>query len=247
MSTSQIIPKAYLVKGWLVRGSVFFLLLACGMTPALGKEVTADAKPKEDYIYIYTLENEYETTLFRSEKFDPILETEDGFIVMMQLGGKPKLVLLPFESRDRKVAERKYKGVGVTYTAFMSFTEGYLPFSGDQYYEVVKREKGKIFVDYQLKGFSKIIEVPESQFLVKSGFDYHLEESLAEVRQSYSTFQVSESHPSTWRSPTIQNLAAPSLESPTHVGLVENPILASDYQTMLTAPATEITGVISEV
>ena len=217
------------------------------MFQTLGKEVTAYAKPKEDYIYIYTLENEFETTLFRSEQFDPILETEDGFIVMMQLGGKPKLVLLPFESRDRKVAERKYKGVGVTYTAYLSFTEGYLPFSADQYYEVVKREKGKIFIDYHLKGFSKIVEVPESQFLVKSGFDYHLEESLAEVRQSYSSLHVSESHPNTWKSAKLQKQAAPSLEIPTHVGLVENPILAGDYTNMLTAPATDIVGTITEV
>ncbi|MDA0347402.1 MAG: hypothetical protein O3C43_09880 [Verrucomicrobia bacterium] len=247
MSTSQIFPNASMVNGWLVRGLVLFLLLVGGMIPGLGKEVTAYAKPKEDYIYIYTLENEYETTLFRSEQFEPILETEDGFIVMMQLGGKPKLVLLPLESRDRKVAERKHKGVGVTYTAYLSFTEGYLPFSADKYYEVVKKEKGNLFVDYHLKGFSKIVEVPESQFLVKSGFDYHLEESLAEVRQSYSAFQIRESHPSTWKSHKLQNQAAPSLESPTHVGLVETSILAGDYQTLLKAPATDIEGVITEI
>jgi hypothetical protein len=246
MFTSQCISNSSLAKGWLVRGFVLFLLLVGGMIPIAGKEVAAYAKPKEDYIYIYTLENEYETTLFRSEQFEPILETEDGFVVMMQLGGKPQLVLLPLVNRDRKVAERKYKGVGVTYTAYLSFTEGYLPFSADQYYEVVKKEKGKLFIDYHLKGFSKIVEVPESQFQVKSGFEYHLDESLAEVRQTYSSFQISESHPSSWNSPTLPT-SAQIIETPTHVGLVKNPVLAADYQTKLTAPATEIGGVVSEI
>lgn len=232
------------ITGWLALGVA---LLSCLSTSATAQDIKAYAKPKEDYNYIYTLDHEYETTLFRSEKFDPIVETEDGFVIMLQLGGKPKLVLLPFESGERKVAEKKYRGVGVTYTAYLNFTEGHLPFFADQYYDVLKREKGSLFIDYQLKGFRKTIEVPESQFIVRSAFEYHLEASLNEVRSSYRSFNVSTLPPSQWKKVTSSSGPGTMTKSPTHLGLVQNQILAANYQSIRTLPAKELEGELTDI
>ncbi|MCZ6673820.1 MAG: hypothetical protein O7C75_12880, partial [Verrucomicrobia bacterium] len=78
-----------------MKGLMFGMIFSWWVTPAQGQEIQAYAKPKEDYTYIYTLDHEYETTLFRSEKFDPIEETEEGYVILLQLAGNPKLVLLP--------------------------------------------------------------------------------------------------------------------------------------------------------
>jgi hypothetical protein len=217
------------------------------LSQSYGQKVEAYAKPKEDYVYVYTLEHEYETTLFRSEKFDPILETEDGYIIMLQLGGKPQVVLLPFKNRDRQVAEKKYRGVGVTYTAYLNFNEGHLPFNSDEYYEVLKTEKGKLIIDYNLRGFSKIVEVPESQFLVKSGFEYHLEESLKDVRQSYRDYQTGEIHPSKWSKNKNSQILKNVVEIPSHIGIVKEDILASDFQSTAVASANDLQNIIKEV
>ena len=211
------------------------------------QEIQAYAKPKEDYNYIYTLDHEYETTLFRSEQFEPIVETEEGFVIMLQLGGKPKLVLLPFESGDRKVAEKKYRGVGVTYTAYLDFTEGHLPFFASKYYEVVKREKGNLYIDYSYKGFRKVIEVPESQFIVKSAFEFHLEESLNQIRSGYRSFKVTQSPPSEWQELKSSTGPGTMTESPTHIGLVQNEILATNYQSIRTVEAKNLDGELTEI
>jgi len=223
-----------------------FILLGW-LTYARGQSVQAFAKPKENFNYIYTLDHEYETTLFRSEKFEPLVETEEGYIIMLQLGGKPKLVLLPFENGDRKVAETKYPGVGVTYTAFLTFTEGHLPFFADQYYDVVKQEKGMLFIDYNLKGFRKTIEVPESRFLVKTAFEHNLEETLNEVRGKYHTFEVTQVPPDSWQELRIDSGPGTLTESPTHIGVVQNKILANNFQSIRTGQATELLGVLTEI
>ncbi len=106
MSISEIYKTNKKTLLWTPRALILGLLVLGSLTRSQGQEVEAYAKPREDYVYVYTLEHEYETTLFRSEKFTPILETEDGYIIMLQLAGKPKLVLLPFHSRDRQVAEK---------------------------------------------------------------------------------------------------------------------------------------------
>ncbi|MDG2167488.1 MAG: hypothetical protein P8L44_06125 [Opitutales bacterium] len=227
--------------------SVGLILLGSLTSGATAQGIEAYAKPKEDYNYIYTLDHEYETTLFRSEKFEPIVETEEGFVIMLQLGGKPKLVLLPFDSGDRKVAETKYRGVGVTYTAYLNFTEGHLPFFANKYYEVVKREKGRLYIDYQFKGFRKTIEVPESQFIVRTAFEYHLEESLKDVRSNYRSFEVTQSPPSTWKK--VKSTPGPGTmtESPTHIGIAQNRILAGNYQSIRTVTAKELEGVLMDI
>lgn len=222
-------------------------LLLLGSLTSQGQEVAAYAKPREDYVYVYALEHEYETTLFRSEKFTPILETEDGYIIMLQLAGKPKLVLLPFYNRDRQVAEKKHRGVGVTYTAYLDFKEGHLPFSSNEYYEVVKREKGMLFIDYRLNGFNKIVEVPESKFLVKSGFEYHLEETLKDIRKSYRDYQTGELHPNNWRRSTIKSTITTEIESPTHVGRIQKEIVVFNDMQTVTLPASDLEGILSEV
>ena len=232
------------ITKWHVVG---LILLTCLCLGAKGQTIEAYAKPKEDYNYIYTLDHEYETTLFRSEKFDPIVETEEGFVVMLQLGGKPKLVLLPFESGDRKVAERKFRGVGVTYTAYLDFTEGHLPFFSDQYYEVVKREKGQLLIDYQFKGFRKTIEVPESQFVVRTAFEHHLEESLKNVRSSYQSFDVTQLPPSLWEKVRSSLGPGTMTENPTHIGIVQDRILATNYQSTRTISARELEDVLTDI
>lgn len=226
---------------------MLMVILLGGPNMAVAQDIQGYAKPKEDYNYIYTLDHEYETTLFRSEQFDPIVETEQGFIIMLQLGGKPKLVLLPFESGDRKVAEKKYRGVGVTYTAYLNFTEGHLPFFSTQYYEVVKREKGRLYIDYSYKGFRKVIEVPESQFVVKSAFEFHLEESLNQIRSGYRSFSVDQSPPSEWKKLQTSYGPGTMTESPTHIGLVQNKILATDYQSIRTVPAKNLADELTEI
>ena len=236
------IPQ-WIVK-WMALGAVLMSSLAVG---ASAQDIKAYAKPKENYNYIYTLDHEYETTLFRSEKFDPIVETEEGYVIMLQLGGKPKLVLLPFESGERKVAEKKYRGVGVTYTAYLNFSEGHLPFFADQYYDVIKREKGHLYIDYQLKGFRKTIEVPESQFIVKSAFEYRLEESLNEVRSSYRSFKVTSVPPRKWKKVTSLSGPGTMTENPTHVGLVQNQILATNYQSIRTVEAKELENELTDI
>ncbi len=228
---------------WYTLGLILLGSLASG---ANAQTIEAYAKPKEDYNYIYTLDHEYETTLFRSEKFEPIVETEDGFVIMLKLGGKPKLVLLPFNSGDRKVAEKKYRGVGVTYTAYLNFSEGHLPFFSDQFYEVVKREKGQLFIDYQFKGFRKTIEVPESQFIVRTAFEYHLEESLKDIRSSYRSFKVSQVPPNEWKK--VKSTPGPGTmtDNPTHIGVVQNRILAWNYQSIRTVTAKELEGILTD-
>ena len=62
----------------IMKGLLCGMMISCWVTPAQGQEIQAYAKPKEEYTYIYTLDHEYETTLFRSEKFEPIEETEEG-------------------------------------------------------------------------------------------------------------------------------------------------------------------------
>lgn len=236
-----------LLQNSIVKGLATLMLLWLGNSGLEGRDISAYAKPKEDYNYIYTLDHEYETTLFRSEQFEPLVETEKGFVILLQLGGKPKLVLLPFDNGDRKVAEKKHRGVGVTYTAFLSFTEGYLPFFSNRYYEVVKREKGMLSIDYQFKGFRKIVEVPESGFIVKSPFEYHLEESLQATRSRYHTYKISPESPETW--PRIKAVSGPGVltESPTHIGIVRKKILAANYQSIRTSPASDLLGIVDEV
>lgn len=232
---------------WRPRFLVFGLLFFGSQIRSPGQEVEAYAKPREDYVYVYTFEHEYETTLFRSEKFTPILETEEGYIILLELAGKPKLVLLPFYSRDRQVAEEKYRGVGVTYTAYLDFNQGHLPFSSNEYYEVVKREKGKLFIDYRLKGFNKIVEVPESKFLVKSGFEYHLEETLTDIRKSYRDYQTNELHPNNWRGSTVNSNSITKIESPTHIGRIKKEIVAFNDMQTATLPASDLDGILNEV
>lgn len=240
-------PYRMFPSGIVKWGTVGLILLGSLNSQANAQAIEAYAKPKEDYNYIYTLDHEYETTLFRSEKFEPIVETEEGFVIMLQLGGKPKLVLLPFDSGDRKVAETKYRGVGVTYTAYLNFTEGHLPFFADKYYEVVKREKGRLYIDYQFKGFRKTIEVPESQFIVRTAFEYHLEESLKDVRSNYRSFEVTQVPPSSWKK--VKATAGPGTmtESPTHIGIVQNRILAGNYQSIRTVTAKDLEGVLTDI
>jgi hypothetical protein len=231
------------VLPWLAIG----MLLSTPFTSVRGQVVEAYAKPKEDYNYVYTLDHQYETTLFRSEQFETLVETEEGYIIMLQLGGKPNLVLLPFDSGDRKIAEQKHRGVGVTYTAYLTFTQGQLPFFADQYYEVLKREKGMVHIDYNFKGFRKTIQVPESRFIVKSAFEYHLEESLEEVRSEYRKIEVTVSPPEDWQELRASSGPGTLTESPTHIGQVKNTILATNYQSIRTSPATELQGVAKEV
>lgn len=247
MSETQSISKPVTHLKWGMKGLAICLLLISWLNTSHAQDIQAYAKPNEEYIYIYTLDHVYETTLFRSEKFDPILETEDGYIILLRLGGKPKLVLLPFESRDRKIAEKKYRGVGVTYTAFLTFTEGHLPFDANQYYEVLKRDKGKLTINYSLHGFQKNIEVPESQFTVKSAFEYQLEKSLTEIRADYRTYSQEEERPETWSSPSTVSSPGTLTERPTHIALVKNKILANNFQSIRTAPATDLKDVLAEV
>lgn len=248
MSTKRSSKSYRMFPSGIVKWCTVGLILLGSLTSeANAQAIEAYAKPKEDYNYIYTLDHEYETTLFRSEKFEPIVETEEGFVIMLQLGGKPKLVLLPFDSGDRKVAETKYRGVGVTYTAYLNFTEGHLPFFADKYYEVVKREKDRLYIDYQFKGFRKTIEVPESQFIVRTAFEYHLEESLKDVRSNYRSFGVTQLPPSSWKK--VKATAGPGTmtESPTHIGIVQNRILAGNYQSIRTVTAKDLEGVLTDI
>ncbi|MCB1120127.1 MAG: hypothetical protein KJT03_01150 [Verrucomicrobiae bacterium] len=238
--------RTHILPG-LMKGLAPFVFLCSGILSLNAQDILAYAKPKEDYNYIYTLDHEYETTLFRSEQFEPLAETEEGFVIMLQLGGKPKLVLLPFENGDRKIAEKKHRGVGVTYTAYLSFAEGHLPLFADRYYSVVKRDKGMLFIDYSLKGFQKRIEVPETQFIVKSAFEYHLEESLQRLRGRYHAHKFSPVSPENWS--RLQTQAGPGMltESPTHIGIVQKKILASNFQSIRTSPASDLTGAVDEV
>ncbi len=104
-----------------------------------------------------------------------------------------------------------------------------------------------LFIDYRLNGFNKIVEVPESKFLVKSGFEYHLEEALKDIRKSYRDYQTGELHPSNWPPLTVESTTTLDIESPTHIGRVQTEIVAFDDMQTVTLPASDIEGILSEV
>lgn len=247
MSNNQSTLNRSSARQWVSNGIAISMLLIFWTSHTQAQDPVAYAKPSEEYIYIYTLDHEYETTLFRSEKFEPILETEDGYIIELKLGGKPKIVLLPFEGQDRKVAEKKYRGVGVTYTAYLTFTEGHLPFDPKQSYEVLRREKGNLLIKYKLNGFEKIIPVPETEFIVRSVFEHQLEESLSEVRKKYRNFEIKESHPSNWQEVSSTQNPGTLTESPTHIARVRNQILATKFHSIRTTQANNLKNVAIEV
>ena len=244
MSNKQRIPNRKTASRWILNGLI--LLLLNSPASSYGQDILAYAKPIDEYVYIYTLDHEYETTLFRSEQFDPILETEDGYIIQLKLGGNPKLVLLPFHSQNRRVAEEKFRGVGVTYTAYLTFTEGHLPFEPNQYYEVVKQENGMLHINFQLNDFNKVVPVPESSFIVRTSFEYQLEQSLTELRKSYRNLNSKISHPDSWKNTDGARNPGTLTQGPTHVAVANKQIFANNSHSIRTVPAKELKDILTE-
>jgi len=202
----------------------------------------AFASPHEDFVWYYPLEHNYETTLFRSERFDPLMETPEGYIVLMTLGGEPKLVVLPFQKGERKVAELKFNNiVGVTYTAYLDFDQGSLPIYKDQYYPILEDNGDSIVIDYQLKEFRKRLTIPKNRFIVKSAFEHKLEEKLKLLRGQYLTTSFERSNPTQWTPATRYIGTSPQ---PTHLALTETPTFAIDPSSEQTLDVADISNAL---
>ncbi len=203
--------------GLLSAGSCIFLQAE----EEIQEDIIAYATPKNPYTFVYALDKVHTTTLFRSEKFEKLDETTEGYIVSLKLGGKQQFVLLPFEMGDRKVAEEKFMGVGVNYTAYLTFAQSYLPFKRESYYEVLEVTEDTLRIDYKFKGFRKIIEVPADNFNLKTSFQYHLDAALELVRVDYPTYDIVPEKPEDWdKAGKVKPRVSPFQS--THLGVVEN-------------------------